>query len=87
MIVRSDAKAIIKRWLDQSTIPVLQKSLLRAGVVQLPEDSPILTIVGDVLHAIERGDYEDARRTLHKVADLFIDQIAPQNELSETQEQ
>lgn len=79
-MVRHDAKRIIKDWLTRSTIAPMTKSLLNLGITQVPDDSPLLTVTGDVLNAIERKDYEDARRILYKTADTLIEHIQHDSE-------
>ena len=77
MMVRKNAKKLIQEWLDQSSLDAFLKSMLKMGLLKVEDDSPLLTITGDVLAAIERHDYEDARRILYKTVDVLISYLDP----------
>lgn len=76
-MVRKNAKKLIQEWLDRSPLDAFLKSMLKMGLLKVEDDSPLLSITGDVLAAIERQDYEDARRILYKTVDVLISYLDP----------
>lgn len=82
MIQRQNAKALVKGFLDRSTIEPLEKSLLKLGLTKVPDDSPLLTVTADVLTALEHGNTEEARHILYRTADMLIDTFQAQAQLT-----
>lgn len=78
MIVRSpeNVKGIIKQFIKTSGMSTLQQGLLLSGLAQVPTDSPLLQIGAEVLDALNRQAYAEAKYILHKAVDAFIDSIA-----------